>query len=481
MRIVVLNPPTTKASNVARDSIYGCWCKGKRLGGTTNPPHPLILIGTILKDNGNIVSVVDAPMQRLNCKDMEIRAQNIDIVVVNSSVMTFGEDADVLLRMKGSNKKLTTIVCGAAPTFMADFCLKHDGIDYVVFNEPDFIIKELIERISSNGDVDNIPGIGFKNNGTYIKNDFAPLISNLDFIPFSDWSMLEYKGEYFNPIIERYPYVTDLTTRGCHGKCTFCMSPKFYGSKVRGRSAQNVIEGFRRHKANGIKEIYLRDEMFTAFKGRNVEIFEAMIKEDMDFTWICSSRVDAVDKDMLALMKRSGCHTIKFGVESGNQEILNRVKKDIDLDDVRKTFHLCSTLKIKTHAHFMVGMPGENKDTLKQTIRFAKEINPTTATFGMMTPYPGTPIFEQIAMKYPDIRNGFSIDLETLHSTSFFTDTVCDLTAEELSQSVLQIHREFYFRLSYLLGWFKRIKSFDDLRRVLKAGIKLFDFSIRGD
>lgn len=482
MKVIALNPPSIGSDNVIRDVVYGCWCKGKRIGGAKTPPHPLLLIATILKAQGHEVKMIDAPAQHLNMDSLITEIGDTAAVIINSSVMTLSEDAQILKTIKDNLENIKTIVFGAAPTFMPEFCLRFEGIDIIVRREPEFIIRDLINCLDSHvSEWHDIKGIGYRQNSSPVINDFYPFIENLDELPFVDWDLLPSGLDYFNPIVRRYPYVTDLTTRGCPGSCIFCMSPPFYGCKIRGRSAANVLEGFRRHIRKGIREVYLRDEMFTSLKARNREIFKTMITEKMDLSWICSVKIGTVNKDDLQLMKEAGCHTIKFGVESGVQEILDNIKKGITLDKIRDTFRWVRQLGISTHAHIMIGNPGENKNTLKETIRFLKNISPTTVTFGIITPYPGTPLFERVAEKYPEIRSGFSLDIKTLHSSSFFTDTFCELSADELAYYEKAMHRWFYWRPLYILNWLRRIKSVSDLTRIVKAGSKILDFSIRGD
>lgn len=481
MNVLVLNPPSMTSENVVRDGIYGCWCKGKRIGGAQTPPYPLLQIATVIKQMDIPVKVVDVPGEGISLEELKKEILQYQSVIILTSAMTFSEDVQVLKALKEVKKDLTSILCGSLPTFMPEFCLKREAVDIIVRREPEFIIRDLIKAMTNGQNWQSIPGIGYHNNGDICINDYYPLIKNLDELPFVNWNLLSKKAKYFNPLIKRHPYVTDLTTRGCPEKCTFCMSPGFYGNTVRARSADNVIEGFKKHVRDGYKEVYLRDETFSTFKDRNIEICERMIKDNIDLTWICAARVGSLDKETMKLMKKAGCHTIKFGVESGVQELLDNIKKRISVEQTRDTFRWASEVGINTHAHVVLGLPGETKDTIKETSKFVKQIRPTTATFGIVTPYPGTALFEEVAIKYPEIREGFSLDLKTLHSSSFFTHTFCDLTAEELAYYEKKIHRDFYLRLPYIISRIVRTKSLKELAGVFKAGIKVIDFSVRGD
>lgn len=480
MRVLLLNPPNIHAENIIRDAIYGCWCKGKRIGGITTPPYPLLLIGTILENEGHQVRLIDAQAQSI--PDLNEKILNFDIVVILTSVMTFNEDAEVLRILKGYNPKLTTLVFGAHPTFLPELCLKREGVDIIVRGEGEFVIRDLVNALGKGDSFwRKIKGIGFREGQNIQINELYPLIKNLDELPFVNWSLLPQNYHYFNPLVRRHPYVTDSTTRGCPGRCIFCMNPGFYGKKVRGRSTENVLEGLEKHLSDGYKEVYFRDEMFTTFRKRNRQIYQGMIKNKMDLTWFCSAKIGTIDKEDLRLMKEAGCHTIKFGVETGVQEILNNIKKDITLEQTRQTFRWCQEVGIDIHAHLMIGCPGETTETIKRSIRFIKEIEPTTITVGIITPYPGTPLFELVVEKYPEIKETYSLNLDILHTKAFLTDAFCEIPGEELEKWVRKFYAAFYLRPVYIFKWLKKVKSYRDLERVVKAGVKTIGFSIRGE
>ena len=169
---------------------------------------------------------------------------------------------------------------------------------------------------------------------------------------------------------------------------------------------------------------------------------------------------------------------IKFGVESGVQGILNNMQKGISSEMTRKTFKWAHKVGIDMHAHLMLGSPGETRETIKQTINFVKEIDPTTATFGICTPYPGTELFRQVAKKYPGIGDGSLCDLSKIHTNAFFNETFTHLSKDELEKSVRTAYQSFYLRPSYFLKWLRRINSLDELRRVILAGMNIFSFSM---
>ena len=482
MNVLVLNPSSRVTKNVVRDVLYGCWCKGKRIGGGTVPPFELLKIATILKNDGNDVIFLDAQAEQRPFEDVAEMTSDFDVLIISTSTMSFREDADTLLELKRINQKLRTVIFGSHPTFMPQYSLAHEGVDIIVRHEPEFIIRDLI-RCLRGGDDDwkSVEGIGFKENGKVVLNPEYPFIENLDELLFPDVTMLPKNIDYFNPIVKRMPYITTTTSKGCPGRCTFCTAPYFDGMKVRFQSADYVVREIEYFLEHGFREVYFRDDTFFVKKKRDVQICEDIIKKDLDVTWLANARVNMIDKEMMEIAKAAGCHTIKFGIESGAQKILNKMRKGYRIEQAYKVFEWVHEVGINTHAHVMIGNPGDTVETVNRTIEFVKELNPTTATFGICTPYPGTPLFDEVAQIFPEIADGTASDLSKLHLEGLFNEYYTNMTKEEVEQSVQRAYRAFYLRPSYFLKTLRQIKSVDDIKRISIAATNVLDFSIRGE
>jgi len=479
MKILILNPPSKSTKNLLRDLIYGCWCKGKRIGGAKAPPLSLLTIATFLKQEGHKVKLLDALAEQKSFNFVKKIINHFDLVITSTSTMSFREDALVLFELKKINPALKTIMFGSHPTFEPEFCLDFEGIDVIIRREPEFIIRDLVKELEKGGETwKKIRGIGYKEKGKIKLNEFYPFVEDLDQIPIPDREMLPKNIDYFNPIVKRVPYTLMITSRGCPGRCTFCTVPYFYGPKVRAQSVGRVLNELELIQEQGYKEVWLRDETFTFFKERNIEICREMIKRKIDLTWIANARVGTVDKGMMRLMKKAGCHMIKFGVESGVQEILNNIRKGIRVEMTKKTFRWAHEVGMDTHAHMMLGCPGENQQTIKKTINFVKKIDPTTVTFGIFTPYAGTDVFKQVLKEHPEIMDGSSQDLTKIHEKAFFNQYFTSLTEKQLEGWVKKSYRSFYLRPSYILKWLGKIKNMHELRRVILAGSNVFSFSM---
>ena len=479
MRIMMLVPPSKFARNVARDLVYGCWCKGKRIAGIKFPPMSLLSVATVLKNEGFDVVLLDAAAENIKIELIQKEARQYDIAIMLTSTMTLNEDAAVLEDIKKSNPAIKSIVFGGHVSAEAESTLSRQGIDIVVRREAEYIIRDVLRQMLKRSDGwMYVPGISYREDNKVIHNPDYPLIDNLDELPIPDRTMLPENVDYFNPIVKRIPYTTMFTSRGCPGQCIFCSSPTFYGRAIRFRSAESVLKEIKVAVDMGYREIFFRDEIFTISKKRVMAICQGIIDRRLDVTWICSARIGSVDEQMMRIMKKAGCHMIRLGVETGNQELLDNIKKGITLEQTREVFRLAHDIGLDTHAHMMIGVPGETQKTLERTIKFTKELDPTIVTFGIMTPYPGTPIFNSIRAEHPDIGDGTQSDISHLHTRSFYNQYFTELTEAELSRHIRNAYRSFYIRPGYIFRWLMRIRSLDELKRVTLAATMVFDFSL---
>lgn len=482
-KILILNPMTAVSRNVVRDVVYGCWCKGKRIGGGTVPPFNLLVLTSILEKNGFDSDFIDAQAEQIVPARMKSTIGKYAVVVISTSTMSFKEDADYLLELKRANPGLKTVIFGSHPTFMPTYCLAHEGVDFIIKGEPEMVLKVLVLRLVSGEGWDDLKGIGFKNsNGGITINDNYPFIGNLDELPFPDVDLLPKGIDYFNPIVRRMPYITTSTSRGCPGKCTFCTAPYFDGQILRFQSAEYVMSEIEYFVSKGYREIYFRDDTFFVDKKRDYAIFEYIINKKLDITWLANARVSLIDEDTMKLARRSGCHTIKFGIESGVQEILDGMRKGYKLEQAFKVLQWAKKAGIKTHAHTMIGNPGDTRETVEKTINFVLKLDPTTATFGICTPYPGTPLFEVVRAKWPEIGDGSASDLSKLHVEGLFNELYTSLKKEELGKLVRHAYRRFYLRPSY---WLKtaywQLRGVDDIKRLSIAATNVLDFIFTGN
>lgn len=481
--VLTLRPRSGSARRgMVRDFIYGCWCNGRRIGGMEMPPLNEIYVATHARQPGVLVQFLDAQIQPERYTQLVAeRFKKVAAVIIMSSTQSFKADSLTLRQIKSLNPGIKSIIFGSHPTFMPSYCLEEDVVDYIVIGEPEETIRKLVGLIVRGQDTSRLLGIGYRTlTGEKVLNAEAAFM-NLDDLPIPDRSLLPQGVDYFNPVVKRMPYTTVQTSRGCPGRCIFCTAPVFYGKKARKKSAEYVLEELRLIKGLGYREVFFRDETFTAYRSRNQQICEAMIKEKLDLSWIANARVNMIDLETMALMKKAGCHMLKFGVETGSDKILTNYKKDTTAAQAQAAFSMARKVGMDTHAHIVFGGPGETPDTIENTIRFVIGLQPTTASFGILTPYPGTELFQMVATKHPEIRDGSDSNMDNLHVSGFFSMDICGLDGQFLSQKIVQAYRRFYLRPTYLLRRVFSMRSYGEFMRTLIAGTYVMKFAATGE
>lgn len=483
MRVLFVRPPNGAAgSNTVRDFIYGCWCNGRRIGGMRMPPLNELSAATCARAAGADSTFLDAQMEPDRHRELAARRfADIDVVAIMSSTQSFREDVAYLDTIKRANPRMRSILFGSHPTFMPEHALRPEGVDYIVMGEPEESIRCLLRALVDGGSMENVAGIGYRNGRGEARVNPPRSLLDVNELPIPDRTMLSgSRADYFNPVVKRMPYTTMQTSRGCPGKCTFCTSPVFYGNRYRLRSADKVLEELREVVRLGYREVFFRDETFTVDRRRILDICEAMLTEGIDLTWIANGRVDMIDRERMTSMKRAGCHLLKFGVESGDDDMLKSYKKGVTCEQTEAAFRLAREVGLATHAHIILGGPGETPDTIEKTIRFAKKIRATTASFGIVTPYPGTELFESVAKKRPEIADGSASNMTNLHIQGFYSEEICQMSSKQLSRAVVRAYRKFYLRPTYLANRLFSSRSMEELMIQSIGGFNVLLFAVTG-
>ncbi len=480
MKIALINPPSQNVENPVKDLLYGCWCQGKRIGGGTFPPLNLLSIASLLEKQ-NIVKVIDAQAIKLNYNDLVKYLANFNIIIFPTTSFCFLEDVEFLKKIKFINLDIKSIVFGTYPTFYPDACLSSEYIDFGIIGEPEFVIKKTIDRLNQkspeNSQMNEIKGLSYKSNNKIFKSGKALFIENLDELPIPNRDYIK-NIYYFNPLVKNREWTTALTSRGCPGACNFCLSPGFYGNEYRFQSPSRMIEEVKYILRNGYKEIFYRDETFSGNKVRLEKFCGIITDENINFDWICNVRIGTVNKNLLNLMRLRGCHYIKIGVESGSQEILNNLHKDITLETIKKTFEWARELKINTHAHMILGAPGDTKLTIKKTMKFIKKLKPSTITFNLFTPFPGTKIFRELESQIKEETNKTSLSFQELLTTPFLSKNYTELNDDYLKRLIPWAYRKFYLRFNYIISQLKELKSVFSLKKIIKSGFNVILFML---
>ncbi|MEJ2746174.1 MAG: radical SAM protein, partial [bacterium] len=263
-------------------------------------------------------------------------------------------------------------------------------IDFLVRGEPEQTIVSLVDTLSSGQEWRCIPGLAYPRNGAepFIGEKSKP-IDDLDSLPMSAHEMLPI-AHYFSPYAKRFPMTCLITSRGCRYKCLFCTAPTLSQGRWRGRSPSKVVEEIRYVLTLGAREMFVRDETFTINRARAMEICDRITHTRLRPSWYCFSRVDTVDKATLKIMREAGCHLIIYGIESGNQRVLDLNKKGITLEQSRAAVRLTKECGMRVGTSMMIGMYGDTRESIRDTIRFIRELDPEYGGFTIATPFPGS-------------------------------------------------------------------------------------------
>jgi hopanoid biosynthesis associated radical SAM protein HpnJ len=418
--------------------------------------------------------LVDAPPHRINREQVAASARDYDLAVLHTSAPSFASDVATIKALKAVNPGLKVGLVGAKVAVDPDGSLKASpAIDFVARNEFDFTIKEVAEDRPWS----EIAGLSYRNtSGVIVHNDEREILENMDRLPFvtpvykRDLDIDNYFIGYL-----RHPYLSLYTGRGCKSRCTFCLWPQTVGGhRYRTRSVGHVVEeiAWAQKAFPLVKEFFFDDDTFTDDLPRAEAIAKELRK--LGVTWSCNAKAN-VPRETLKVLREGGLRLLLVGYESGNQKILHNIKKGMRTDVARKFTKDCRDLGITIHGTFIMGLPGETKETIEETIRFANEINPHTIQVSLAAPYPGTFLFDQA------VKNGW---LDTANAELVNDDGVQiaplhypHLSQTEIFNSVEEFYRRFYFRsgkIASIVG--EMVRDRQMLVRRLREGIEFFHF-----
>jgi anaerobic magnesium-protoporphyrin IX monomethyl ester cyclase len=314
-----------------------------------------------------------------------------DVLGATSVTLNYPGAADIVRTAKRYRPAMITMMGGPHVTFTAEATLRDTPeIDLIVRGEGERTIAELMAAGMNPDGWGEIRGIAFRRDGGIRITEPQPLIDDLDTLPIPARHLLP---------LSRYQAlgypISLITSRGCPHACIFCLGRKMVGSRVRQRTATLVVNEIEQILAYGINRINVADDLFVSSHGKVKEVCEEILKRRIRLTWSAFARVNTVDRETLALMREAGCDSVSFGVETGNVEMLKRIKKGITLEQVRVAVALCRETGIIAHTSFVVGLPGETQESLQETGQFAASLG-SLYGYHFLTPFPGTTVREEV-------------------------------------------------------------------------------------
>lgn len=435
MKVTFLNPPQTNS-------------KYKFLG-VVAPSLGIGYMSAVLEQNNIDVDVLDASALELTYDEIgeEILKRNPDIVSISALTPTIGVALDSADKIKQVKPNTIIVLGGYHPTFEFQSVLEEESVDVVVRGEGEYTLLELVQTIENNGDLKKVQGLAFhdKIDNSLVVTPDRPIIENLDELPFPAFHL--FPMEKYRILNITTNVATIITTRGCPMQCSFCSSAALHGHKLRRRSVENVVDEVEmRLKEQNIDTIAFMDDTFTLNKRFVREYCSEIKRRGLKFWWGCTSRVDTLDEELLQTMKDAGCITIFMGVESADQQMLEKMNKNITVTKTENAFKLARKVGIRTIASCVIGMPEDTHKSINQTIDFVKKLNPNYALFSLATPYPGTRFYNET----------FKKNLIKIKDWSKFTlidpvlETI-DCSSQELRKIQKKAFLKFYLRLGYLI------------------------------
>ncbi len=369
----------------------------KRLGIAT-PPLGLGYLAAVLRKDGFKVQIIDDLVEKLSLERILRKIKDSQIVGITSTTATFNAALRYAQYIK---EKIGSFIIlgGVHVTFRPFDALKHNFVDAVCVGEGEETIVEVARSVDGGEGLDGIRGVIFREGERIVRNEPRGFIENLDSLPFPAFDLMPLeKYTLLGQKLEQFPMIT---SRGCPFACRYCSSSQFFGRKFRARSAENVVDEMEwLIEEFGAKQIAFGDDTFTLNKKRVIEICNEIKRRGLDVEWSCSSRVDTISYELLKKMSEAGCRVIYYGVESANEEILNKYyKKRINFEDVKKAVEFAKKVGIEVVCSFIIGAPSETREDIKRTLRLAIKLGPDYAQFSILTPYPGTEIYNEAKEK----------------------------------------------------------------------------------
>ena len=471
MKILVLNPPFI--GKYSRNSRSPAVTKA----GTIYYPIWLSYAAALLDKEGFEIKLVDAPARGMSVEDIIKIVQEFEpkMIVVDTSTPSIYNDVEVASKLKNVTKAFVAMV-GTHVSAMPEETLKLDeNIDAVTTYEYDYTLVELAKCIEHKKDLRNVKGLVFRSSsGEIIRNPDRPVVENLDTLPFVSEVYKKHLNvrDYFYSSAA-HPMVMIITGRGCPFKCFWCNWPQvFHGRRYRLRSAENVVAEFEWIVNNipEVKEIGIEDDTLTADTERVRKICKMLIEKGIHkkMRWYANVRVN-LDLETMKIMKEAGCKMIIPGYESGVQELLNASHKGITLEQSREFAKNAKKAGIKVHGCFIIGLPGETHETARQTIEFAKELNPEDAQFFPLIVYPGTEAYEWAEKNKYLTTHDFS-KWNTKQGWHDSLVTTPQLSKEEVIKLCNKAKVEFYLRPKFFIKTLKLMSTdFNEIKRVFKA------------
>lgn len=429
-------------------------------------PLNLGYIASVLLKKGYEVTIFDPETENMSCEEIKnfLKKNSPDIVGITCTTPNF-TNASIITEWIKEELHIPVVLGGVHASALSEQTIKeHSEFDIITVGEGELSFVEICayyeNKIKS---LDDIKGIVYRDKSGIKKTKPRQFIKNIDSLPFPARHLVDLTKYKLNVHIDLgKKSATILTSRGCPFQCTYCASYLTLGDRFRAHSAKYVIQELE-HLTNkyGIKHVAIQDDTFTVDKKRVEKICKSLINKKIKIDWYCFARVDTVSEEILTLMKKAGCYSIGYGIESADETVLKNIKKDITPAQCRKALKISNKLGIRTLAFFMFGSPGETRESIEKTIKFAKELNPNLAFFNSLVPYPGTEVYET------HYKTKFQSSERWQDFVAIGVNPVVELdniSVQDIQRYVYKAYIKFYSRPLHILRLVSSLRDFSEVK-----------------
>lgn len=457
--VLLINPP------MLEDGKFIDGYKGTR---PVIPPLGLAYIAKVLENHNHKVRIFDGMIEEMPMEKLAEMATYYDYIGMTSTTFTALQMHRLAKAIKEAGKNTQIIAGGPHATIVPKEVLSDRNIDIIIIGEG----EETMLDIASGKEPKDIKGIGYKKEKKLIFTEPRPLMQNLDDIPIPARHLLKMDRYHASELRARkHPALHMLSSRGCPHNCSFCSNKILHRQMLRTHSPERVVEEMEilmnRYHA---KEIHFWDDNLALKKDRILEICRLIRERGIDIPWNCEARVDTIDEERLKAMKEAGCYQISYGIESGSDRVLKMVNKNITTEQIKETIKSTNNIGIESRGYFMFGFVGETLQEMEQTLKFSKSIGLDYASYATLVPLPGS-------LEYERAKKEGTFDLyywrkQILSDISFPDKPVYvpkGMTAEQLIKIHRKAVRQFYMRPSQMWRKIRKIRSIEDIKRLLRG------------
>jgi len=444
---------------------------GKILKISSHPPLGLAYLASVVEKAGYDVAVIDANALNLNYSQLMVKLKKINpnIIGITTNILSASPSLILCRLIRQQIPSVKLVLGGPWASAAYKMALEKKFCDFVIVGEGEVAFVELLKHLEKGAIPSKIPGIAYVDHSVIQLEPPCP-IENLDAIPFPAWHLLPSPKKYLFHNRRKIFYPV-MTSRGCPYHCNHC-TKLVHGNRVRFRSIESVIAEIQYLKDKfSVEEISIIDDNFTLNAKRAEKIIDAIIKKNFNILIQFSNgvRADTLTPNLIRKLKRAGTYIIAIGVESGNQSIVDRIGKGLDLNAVRHAAQLIKKEKIILYFFFMIGHPFDTLETMNDTIKFALEIDPEYSYFFKAIAFPGTDLFNLIRSKGKFLMSLH--DIERGYNTGSANFEIYDLKAKDVEKMFKDAYRRFYLRPQKILSLLINIRSFTELKYTLNFGI----------